>query len=162
MLLSDIWLYSRVFVFWLLVFEEGSHSLWHLLPVVKPSYPLSCVKLIPPVVSSIGLNYFLFLSESRLWGAVLWHRGALSWLEETSSLYRDLHGWRLIHWFRCRSQAQHHTATMLCEVKKKLDAACVLDCALLYDIMMLWNSAKLREGALFSGVWRCIFQYCIF
>ena len=92
---------GRVAGIWLLLFEEGSHSLWHLLPVVKPSCSLSSVKLIPPVVSSIGLNYFLFLSESRLWGAARWHRGAVSWLEETSSLYRDLHGRKLIHWFRC-------------------------------------------------------------
>ncbi len=98
--LSGIWVYSRVVGIWLLVFEERSHSRWHLLPVVKCSFPLSCVKLIPQVVSSIGFNYFLFRSERRLWGAVLWHREALGWLEETSSLYRDLHGRKLSHWFR--------------------------------------------------------------
>lgn len=74
---------------------------WHLLWVVKPSYLLSCVKLISPVVSSIGLNYFLFLSESRLWGTVLWHREALSWLEEDNLTLHGLHWSELIYWFRC-------------------------------------------------------------
>lgn len=75
-LLSAIWVSRGLVGFWLLVFEEGSHSLWHLLPTVKTTYQLSSVKLIPLVVSSIGPNYFLFLSESRLRGAVLGHRGA--------------------------------------------------------------------------------------
>lgn len=46
-------------------------EMWHLLPIVKATYPLSSVKLIPPVVSSIGFKYFLFLSESGLRGVVL-------------------------------------------------------------------------------------------
>lgn len=47
------------------VLPSDIRSLWK-----TPPHLFSCVKLVPPVISSIGLNYFLFLFERRPRGAL--------------------------------------------------------------------------------------------
>lgn len=89
-------------------------ALWNL-PICSPVW-----KPIPPLVSSIGLNYFLFLSETRLWGALPWLTGALSWLEETISLCTNPMRKRadLLVWMPLSDAHEHNITCWPCGVSR--------------------------------------------